>query len=324
MLKSIWAVSQRGAVGMQSQALGLAEALFAGGGFGLPEAKEVSFRAPYTAMPMHPAFASLKMLAKADREAFRESLPDVLITCGRKSAMLALAVKKASRGRTTIIHIQDPKASARHWDLLVVPEHDRARGANVVVTSGAPHRVTQLKLRSGAEALRQEYAHLPSPRVAVLVGGNNRYYTLDEEWMREFVAQLRQMVDRSGCGILATISRRTGEAETSILRGGLASMPAVLWDGKGPNPYFGFLGLADAIVVTCDSVSMVSEACSTGKPVLVARLPGSSRRFDSFFDSLQKKGLIQWFDGRLMQWQNGKLDDMDDIARQVRQKLGWL
>src|SRR3546814_14196387 len=73
-----------------------------------------------------------------------------------------------------------------------------------------------LKLRSGAEALRQEYEHLPSPRVAVLVGGNNRYYTLDDEWMRGFVAQLRQMVDRSGCGILATISRRTGEAETSI------------------------------------------------------------------------------------------------------------
>src|SRR3546814_5932667 len=136
--------------------------------------------------------------------------------------------------------------------------------------------------------------HLPSPRVAVLVGGNNRYYTLDDEWMRGFVAQLRQMVDRSGCGILATISRRTGEAETSILRGGLASMPAALWDGKGPNPYFGFLGLADAIVVTCDSISMVSEACSTGKPVLVARLPGSSRRFDSFFAGLEKKGLIQW------------------------------
>src|SRR3546814_2406293 len=96
-----------------------------------------------------------------------------------------------------------------------------------------------LKLRSGAEALRQEYEHLPSPRVAVLVGGNNRYYTLDDEWMRGFVAQLRQMVDRSGCGILATISRRTGEVETSILRGGLASMPAALWDGKGPNPYFG-------------------------------------------------------------------------------------
>src|SRR3546814_16293814 len=79
--------------------------------------------------------------------------------------MLAMAVKQASKGRTTTIHVQDPKASPRNWDLLVVPEHDRVRGPNVVVTQGAPHRVTQLKLRSGAEALRQEYEHLPSPRV---------------------------------------------------------------------------------------------------------------------------------------------------------------
>src|SRR3546814_6488733 len=100
-------------------------------------------------------------------------------------------------------------------------------------------------------------------------------------------------------------------------------MPAALWDGKGPNPYFGFLGLADAIVVTCDSISMVSEACSTGKPVLVARLPGSSRRFDSFFAGLEKQGLIQWFDGRLMQWQNGKMDEMDALDRQIRQTHGW-
>src|SRR3546814_2094823 len=103
--------------------------------------------------------------------------------------MLAMAVKQASKGRTTTIHVQDPKASPRNWDLLVVPEHDRVRGPNVVVTQGAPHRVTQLKLRSGAEALRQEYEHLPSPRVAVLVGGNNRYRS--EEHTSELQSLMR-------------------------------------------------------------------------------------------------------------------------------------
>ncbi|WP_370153330.1 mitochondrial fission ELM1 family protein [Ferrovibrio sp.] len=323
MLKTVWAVSQRGAVGMQNQALGLAEALFAGGGFHLPEAREASFRWSYSWLPMHPGFASLAMLAPQDQAGFRDAWPDVLITCGRKSAMLALAVKKASGGRTAIIHIQDPKASPRHWDLLVVPEHDRVRGSNVLVTHGATHRVTRLKLESGAEALRQEYQHLPSPLVAVLIGGNNRYYTLDAEWMQTFVGQLRRMVGQSGCGLLATVSRRTGEAEAAILRGGLASLPASLWDGKGPNPYFGLLGLADAIIVTCDSVSMISEACATGKPVLVARLPGKSGRFERFFANLLQRGLIQWFDGRLMQWQNGRLDDMDALAVQVRQHFGW-
>lgn len=324
MLKSVWAVSQKGAVGMMSQALGLAEALFNGGGFGLPQSYEVEYRWPYTWSPMHPAFASLKSMTTESRAGFGDQpWPDVLITCGRKSALWALAVKRASGGRTVLIHIQDPKSDPKYWDLLVVPEHDRVRGPNVMTSRGALHRVTRLKLSSGAEAIRQEYEHLPKPRVAVLVGGNNRYYTLDEEWMQSFVGQLRNMVERSGCGLLTSISRRTGEAETNILRGGLASLPAALWDGKGPNPYFGFLGLADAIVVTCDSVSMISEACSTGKPVLVARLPGQSKRFDAFFDSLLKQGLIQWFDGRLMQWENTRLDDMDHIAADVRQRFGW-
>lgn len=323
MLKSIWAIWESGAAGMQSQALGLAEALFATGGFGLPQGYEISLRAPYKWLPTHPVFARLNALTPDTLSKLQEPWPDLLIASGRKAAVAALAIRKASKGHTRTILTQDPRVNTQYWDLLVVPEHDGTRGSNVIFTQGALHRVTQMKLRNGAEAIRQEYEKLPHPRVAVLVGGSNRNYTLDEDWMQGFVKQLRSMVDRSGCGILATASRRTGEAETNILRGGLASLPAVLWDGKGPNPYFGFLGMADAIVVTCESISMISEACSTGKPVLVARLPGHSKRFEAFFDSLQRRGLIQWFDGRLMQWENGRLDDMDRIAGEVRQRLGW-
>ncbi len=328
MLKSIWAVSERGAVGMQSQALGLAEALFQGGGFEAPKTIEVAFRWPYTWAPMRPAFASLKALTADTAANISEPWPDVLVTCGRKSALLALAIKKASGGRTVCIHVQDPKSDPRYWDLLVVPEHDRVRGPNVLTSRGALHRVTRQKLSHSAEALAPQYAHIPKPRLAVLIGGNNRYYTLDEAWMQEFVGQLRRLSEETGphgtgVGILATISRRTGEAETNILRGGLASLQAVLWDGQGPNPYFGFLGLADAVLVTCDSVSMISEACATGKPVYVARLPGNSKRFDAFFESLRKRGLIRWFDGRLVMWENERLDDMDHMANQVRAALGW-
>lgn len=324
MLKTIWAVSERGAVGMQSQALGLAEALFAGGGFLPPRAIEAGFRRAYTLVPSHPRFATLKALNADVAGEFVAPWPDVLITCGRKSALLALAIKIASDGRTTIIHVQDPKAPARHWDLLVVPEHDRVRGPNVLLSRGALHRVTRQKLEVAAAALAPQLARIPAPRLALLMGGNNRYFTLDEAWMAGFVRQLRQLVQDTGAGVMATISRRTGIAETAMLRGGLASLPGtMLWDGEGPNPYFGFLGMADAIMVTCDSVSMISEACATGKPVYVLRLPGKSRRFDAFFESLRLRGLIRWFDGRLVFWENDRLDDMDHIAQQVRNRLGW-
>ncbi len=324
MLKTIWAIWERDAAGMQSQALGLAEALFTTEGFGLPQGFEIALRAPQKWLPMHPAFASLSALTPDTLAPMQgQPWPDLLIASGRKAAFAALAIKKASGGKTRTVLTQDPRSNPRNWDLLVVPEHDRVRGPNVLLTHGALHRVTQFKLDSAAQSFRDEFAQIPSPRVAVLVGGSNRNYTLDEDWMHDFVAQLRNMVQRSGCGILATVSRRTGEAETNILRGGLASLPAVLWDGKGPNPYFGFLGLADIIVVTCESISMISEACSTGKPVLVARLPGRSRRFELFYDSLLRRGLIQWFDGRLMQWENTRLDDMDHIARDIRDRFGW-
>lgn len=321
-MKTIWALSESGAVGMQNQALGLAEALAAGGGFEAPRAIEVAFRWPYTWAPMHPAFASLNALTPDTREAVVKPWPDVLITCGRKSALLALAIKRASGGQTMLIHVQDPKANPRHWDLLVVPEHDRVRGPNVLVSKGALHRVTRQKLADGAEAIRGRVAHLPRPLLAVLVGGNNRYYTLDAEWMQDFIAGLRLAVGASGGGILATVSRRTGDEEANLLRGALATLPSELWDGEGPNPYFGYLGLADAILVTCDSVSMISEACATGKPVYVARLPGESKRFDSFFDNLLKRRLIRWFDNRLDLWTNGRLDDMDGIADAVRSSIG--
>lgn len=322
-MKTIWAVSERGAVGMQNQALGLAEALASGGGFEMPRAIEAAFRWPYTWAPMHPAFASLNALTADTRKAFAEPWPDMLITCGRKSALLALAIKRASGGRTVLIHVQDPKADPRHWDLLIVPEHDRLRGPNVLVSKGALHRVTRQKLAAGADAIRARVAHLPRPLLAVLVGGNNRYYTLDTDWMRDFIGNLRIAIGNAGGGILATVSRRTGETEANLLRGALATLPSELWDGEGPNPYFGYLGLADAILVTCDSVSMVSEACATGKPVYVARLPGASDRFDAFFDNLLKRRLIRWFDNRLDLWSNGRLDDMDGIADAARAKLGW-
>src|SRR3546814_16086288 len=92
---------------------------------------------------MRPGFASLNMLSPADRATFAEPWPDVLITCGRKSAMLAMAVKQASKGRTTTIHVQDPKASPRNWDLLVVPEHDRVRGPNEIGRASCRERVWQ-------------------------------------------------------------------------------------------------------------------------------------------------------------------------------------
>ena len=95
-----------------------------------------------------------------------------------------------------------------------------------------------------------------------------------------------------------------------------------VWDGTGENPYFGMLALADAIVVTIDSVSMISEAAATSAPVLLAQLPGRSRRNSLFIDCMLAEGRVREFAGRLEQWPVTPLDDTPEAAAEMCRRLG--
>ena len=149
--------------------------------------------------------------------------------------------------------------------------------------------------------------------------------TLDE-WAKSLdygsdEAGLVRLAKTSGAGLAVTPSRRTGAANEAVLREGLAAVPSVIWDGEGENPYFGYLALADAIVVTADSVSMVSEACATGKPVYVFDLEGGSRKFKRFHDNLREAGITRAFEGTLAEWRYRPPDDTERVAREVRRRM---
>ena len=83
------------------------------------------------------------------------------------------------------------------------------------------------------------------------------------------------------------------------------------------------LALADAIVVTADSVSMVSEAVATDAPVLLAELPGASRRIGAFTEGLIQDRRVRPFAGRLELWQTSALDDTQAAADEMRRRLGF-
>jgi mitochondrial fission protein ELM1 len=117
-------------------------------------------------------------------------------------------------------------------------------------------------------------------------------------------------------------SRPTDPAAIRALSDALTPLGGWVWDGAGENPYFGLLALADAIVVTMDSVSMVSEAAATAAPVLVAALPGKSRRIGLFLDGLTVDGRIRPFAGRLDMWPAEPLDDTPVAAAEMRRRLG--
>ena len=201
-----------------------------------------------------------------------------------------------------------------------MPRHDGLTGPNVIVTDGAVHRITRAKLAEAAERFRPRYAHLPRPRVAVLIGGSNNRYRLTAERMRVLAAQLAALA-KGGAGLTVTPSRRTEPEATRILADMLAGFAADIWDGTGENPYLGLLALADAILVTRDSVSMTSEAAYTGKPVHVIDLDGSSRRIELFHAHMQQQGYTRRFAGTLESWSYAPPDDTAMAAARIKPLL---
>ncbi len=310
---SCWTLTE-GHAGMDNQCRGLAEAVGTE-----PVVKHLSPRRPWIMLPpgawpnaLHPAVCGARL---------EPPWPDLLISCGRRSVATALAIRKASRGATFAVHIQAPHVPVQRFDLVVVPRHDRVSGQNVVVTRGALHRVTPRALDRAAARFAGAYASLPRPLVAVLVGGSNRRQTLSTEAMEDFSGRLVRLAERSGAGLAVTTSRRTGEANAALLRERLAGVPSIIWDGQGENPYFGLLALADAVVVTGDSVSMVSEACCTGSPVYVYGLAGGSERLKAFHAGLRRDGITRDFDGSLDSWSYDPLDETARVADIVREHM---
>jgi hypothetical protein len=300
---------------MENQAIALAEAV------GLPfTTKRVHPRPPWTWLPPGLWPAPLAALGD-DSDAIAPPWPDLLISCGRRSVPYALWVKRASGGRTRIVHIQNPQTRLSRFDLVAPPRHDHLRGANVVETLASLHRVTADRLAEQATRFAPELADLPRPLVAVLIGGSNACYRMTPAIVADLAAQLRRLCADAGVGLAVTPSRRTGEENIRVLRQALDGAPAVVWDFTGENPYFGYLGLADAIIVTCDSVNMVSEACATGKPVHVVQLAGGNRKFDEFHRGMREAGYTREFQGRLEHWRCRPPDDLARVAERVQQML---
>jgi len=300
---------------MESQCRGLAEAL------GLEAVvKRVDPRLPWLALPSSWWPVPFRSLGRGS-DRFAPPWPDILISCGRKSVAIALAVKRASGGRTFLVHVQDPLMRTAAFDLVAAPRHDAVKGANVVATRGALHPITPQKLASAAAHFAPLLAHLPRPLVAVLIGGPNGRVRFQPRDAARIAAALVTLARTTGAGLAATPSRRTGRECERILRERLAEVGGYLWDGSGENPYLGLLALADYILVTADSVSMASEACATGKPVYVIPLSGGSKRHRSFHEALRKEGLTRPFAGVLERWSYAPLRDAHTVAAEVKRLL---
>jgi mitochondrial fission protein ELM1 len=297
--------------GLHAQALGLAEAA------GLAVERRVL--RPRGIWRHVPAVLWPVPLAAISPESLAPPLPELLIGAGGKAAPVVAALARRVRG----VMVQHPRMSARRFDLIIAARHDELTGPNVIVTRTALHRVTPERLAEAAAVWRPRFAHLPRPLVSVLVGGANGRFRLDAAVAARLAAQLAAMMRQDHVGLALTPSRRTDPAVTRVLAEALAPLGAMVWDGEGENPYFGMLALADVIVVTMDSVSMISEAAATRAPVLVAPLPGRSRRQRIFLRGLIDDGRVRLYQGRFEHWPVVPVDDTRAAAEEMCHRFGY-
>ncbi|TYC55718.1 nucleoside-diphosphate sugar epimerase [Rhodobacterales bacterium] len=300
-----------GKAGDLAQCVGVAEAL------GVPyETAQVSPRRHFSwLLPFGPIDPKEKETCPGSPIA--PPYPDIAIASGRRAAAYLRRLKKASGGRTFTVFLKDPRTGPEAADLIWVPQHDGLRGGNVLVTPTSPHRFSAEKLAQLRGESQPEIDRLPSPRVAVLIGGDSRHHTFSEADQQRLVDGLRLIAKENGAGLMITTSRRTPTDLANELASLAKAGGHLYWNGSTPNPLGQYLARADAIVVTADSTNMIGEATATGKPVHVFHPGGGHAKITRFLDSLRGLGVLHPFPGPLKTTTYEPIDATPLIADRV-------
>ncbi len=318
----IWAMTD-GRAGNVAQAMGLAEAI----GRALPvELTEKRATLKPWAAQIPPAFAwrmgirargwPFSGLAEAS-DPVTEPWPDLVIGAGRRVAVMVAALRKLHGIKA--VQLLDPQMPARAFDAVVVPRHDALTGGNVLISTGALNRLTPSTIAGTAAPWERVFSALPSPRLAVLVGGPSGSNKFGAEDCARLIETLTGLAKTHG--LIVTPSRRTPPQLIEALNG--LGPRAWVWrpDSDAPwhaeNPYPGLLGHADAVLVTEDSVNMASEAATTGLPVHILPVTGTAPKIGRFHTALSEAGIARQFAGGIETWSYQPLAEADRIAAEL-------
>ena len=246
--------------------------------------------------------------------------PDILISCGRRSALVAMAIRRRNSAPMVMVHLQPP-TFPKAFDLVVSMAHDGLKGANVIQVDTALHGIQPEALAAAATRGDARFIGLPRPWTGVLLGGATRRRPFSHEDAVRLADQLDALRDRIGGSLLVTPSRRTPDVLVAALGARYLSDQTVrIWDGDLPNPYLAILAMSDNLVVTSDSVSMISEALATTAPVFVFHLAGSPRHL-SFIENLVVRSLVTPLDRPASSSSRPAIDATSFVAESVRRLL---
>lgn len=316
LLDECWAITDA-SPGNQRQALALAALM------NLPVRHlKLEPRAPWSWLAPRFALGGALALPRDDRPQFAPPWPRLTIGCGRSAALFTRMLRELAQGRCHAVQILDPRIDLAHWDTVISPRHDQLSGPNVLSPLGSLHGVDEDWLADGRDA-NPGLAEMPQPRVGVLLGGPRKQLPLDEDYARALVTKLRERQRQEGGSLFVLASFRTPAAMREVFRSGLAGVPGLVWFGPddGRNPYPGVLGWADRLVVTPDSVNMLSEACAVGCAVHTFVRDPLPEKLARFHRELREQGLLHDLDDSAPIRQT-PLRETATIAAQLRRRAG--
>lgn len=244
----------------------------------------------------------------------------VVISCGRKSVIPSIALKKRLGKEIFTIHIQNPKVAFKHFDLIISPEHDGIKGENVITTTGAIHYLSKNEIRENSNYLGLE--NEKKKLVAFIIGGPNKYYSYSEQSIHQSFNKIKTLFTPDKYKIIVVPSYRTPKNIIKKAYDAFNFNHHVVKE-VDKRAYLSALSISDYIVVTCDSTSMISEAAVTGKPVYIAMMKSikNNYRFQKFYNKLNELGITKELKDNVETWGYENLNEVGRIAPLIKSKM---
>ena len=246
---------------------------------------------------------------------------DVIISCGRKSVIPSIYLKKNSSKKVTNIHIQDPKVNLNNFSYVIAPEHDELDGGNVFSTKGAMHYLSRKEIEDNSDYLKNRL-DANKEYFLLILGGPTKHYDYSDENILNILDLFDNLISKNSLQGIVIPSMRTPKNIIELCKNKLSTNSLII-DNVDKKAYLSALSLTKYIAVTCDSTSMISEAALTGKPIYVADIPAkkNDQRIKKFKELFIKLNIIKKLDNKLETWHYETLDETNRIAKEIKKQL---
>ena len=246
---------------------------------------------------------------------------DVIISCGRKSVVPSIYLKKISSKKIINIHIQDPKVNLDNFSYVIAPEHDQLTGDNVLSTKGAMHYLTKEEIKMHTNYLKDKLQN-GKEYFLLILGGPTKHYDYSDENILNILNLFNDLIKKNNLQGIVIPSMRTPKNIIELSKHKLNENSLVI-ETIDKKAYLSALSLAKYISVTCDSTSMISEAALTGKPIYVADIPPkkNDQRIQKFKELFYQLNIIKKLENKLETWDYEILNETSRIANEIKKQL---